>query len=250
MNKLWIMKNHRNIKRHTQVILFLIIALLATNSRGDETPLPIFIAEYKAKIKGFDVEAARFIKPLKNNRFELIFKAESLLASMEETSRFHLHEGKLIPDYYQFNQSVLGKGSERNMQFDHEENRIISTMNGKTKELSIDSRVWDPLNYQLQLQMDLSSGNDSFTYQVANKKKIKEHHFVVVGEEKLNTAIGELNTIKVELRHKTNKRKTYIWLAKNWNHLLVRFEQWEKGKKEFVISLSNAIVNNQIVKGK
>ena len=81
------------------------------------------------------------------------------------------------------------------------------------------------------------------------KDKTKLNHFNRELEETLDTELGKLRTIKVSLAHDNDQRETYIWFAIDWDYLLVRFEQFEKGKKEFVINLTDATIAGKRVKG-
>lgn len=231
--------------------LCLLLISPAVFSEIQEQSVPFFTVEYDAKIKGYSVDASRQYKALDNGDYALTFSAESMLANFQETSEFSWKDGHIEPKRYNFQQHVLGRNSERALLFDTANQRITSTNSGKIKHIELGAleKVLDGLNYQLQLQYDLQQNTDEFNYVVADKGKLRKRSFHLVKEEKIKTKLGLLDTIKVELEHPSDKRVTYIWFAKDWHHLLVRFEQYEQGKKDFEIKLSDAVINGQQISG-
>lgn len=59
--------------------------------------------------------------------------------------------------------------------------------------------------------------------------KRKQYDYEVVASEILTTAIGPLNTTKIRRVSNNNTRETVIWLATDWDFLLVELSHTEKG---------------------
>lgn len=112
--------------------------------------------------------------------------------------------------------------------------------------MDIAQRVQDKLSYQIQLQQDLLNGKKDFAYQIADGGRLKEYKFVTVGEELLDTPLGKVNTIKVKRSRENDERVTYAWLAKDWNYLLVRLQQEEKGEV-YTIYIHKATLNGKAI---
>ena len=61
------------------------------------------------------------------------------------------------------------------------------------------------------------------------RDKRKQYDYEVVASEILNTEIGPLNTTKIRRISNSNTRETVIWLATDWNFLVVQLSHTEKG---------------------
>ncbi|MBX2809693.1 MAG: DUF3108 domain-containing protein [Cellvibrionaceae bacterium] len=212
-------------------------------------PLPFFSAEYEAEISGFAVQASREFKALNDSTHELRFTATSLFASIDERSQFSWEDTRILPSDYSYERKIMGKKRTRTLQFDRDKQHIKSSENGQSQRLSITHHTLDNLSYQLQLQQDLLTAKSPLHYHIADKHRLKTYQFEVLGDEIIETALGKLTTTKVSLKHNNSQRVTYIWFAKDWHYLLARFEQFEEGKKAFVIQLRKAIVKDRAVTG-
>jgi len=89
------------------------------------------------------------------------------------------------------------------------------------------------------------------SYQVVDGDEIETYDFRVLGEERVRTKAGLIDAVKVErVRDPTKStRKTVLWLAKDWNFLLVRLHQVEKDGKEYQIMLKQGEVEGRQVTG-
>ena len=82
--------------------------------------------------------------------------------------------------------------------------------------------------------------------------EIETYDFRVLGEEVVRTKAGLIDAIKVErVRDPTQStRKTVLWFAKDWGHLLVRLHQVETDGKEYQIMLKDGTVAGKPVEGR
>jgi F420-0:gamma-glutamyl ligase-like protein len=87
---------------------------------------------------------------------------------------------------------------------------------------------------------------------VVDGDEIETYDFRVLGEEVVRTKAGLIDAIKVErVRDPTQSaRKTVLWFAKDWGHLLVRLHQVEKDGKEYQIMLKEGTVEGKPVEGR
>lgn len=227
----------------------LCILLCAPLSWGKTTELPYFSATYDALIKGVSVTATREFKPVNDTISELNFNASSWLATLSETSQFSWEGEQIKPIQFTHERNLMGSERKKTLTFDWLNNIILSTTKGKTYTIPNPEQALDRLSFQLQLQYDLVNSRDGIAYRIADKKRIKEYRFEIIGEEKLATAVGTLDTIKVKVVRENKKRVTYLWLAKNWHHLLVNLEQHNKDEKEFELQLTSATIDGKKVTG-
>jgi hypothetical protein len=70
----------------------------------------------------------------------------------------------------------------------------------------------------------------------------------VIADEVLQTPLGRLNTVKLErVRAASDDRVTAIWLARDWDLLLVRIDQVSASGLSIKLELEHAIVGEDEV---
>jgi hypothetical protein len=219
-------------------------------SEGTSAHLPFFSADYEALIQGFPASAKREHKPLTSTISELSFSATSMLASLKEISQFSWQRQQIKPIRFTHELKLLGQSRRKTLSFNWNSNQITSTSKGKTNIIENPQEALDHLSFQLQLQHDLTSNQiEDKIYRIADKKKIKEYRFKVIGEERIETKLGALNTTKVVVIRDNDDRVTYIWLARDWSNLLARLEQYEEKDKKFSIQITSAFIGGKKVSG-
>lgn len=84
----------------------------------------------------------------------------------------------------------------------------------------------DQHSVTLALISDLQAGKGpTFQYQTIVKGKVETYTFRRVGEQILETALGRLDTVKIErVRQTGNGKSTLIWFAGGKNYLPVKFQ--------------------------
>jgi hypothetical protein len=232
-------------------VLLMLLALLALPVQALE--LKPFSASYTADWKQVPISgtAGRSLKALDNGRWELDFEASMLVASLKETSTLRLENDAFLPLTYRFDRSGLGKAKQVELDFDWTEKQVLGSDRGDPVRLPLNRGLQDKSTYQLVLQHDVAAGKQSMSYQVVDGDEIETYDFRVLGEERVRTKAGLIDSIKVErVRDPTqSSRKTVLWFAKDWNYLLVRLHQVEKDGKEYQIMLKDGTVDGRPVEG-
>ncbi len=230
-------------------LLLLAALILGVQQALADLPQP-FIATYQAEYSGLNVTATRSLKAIDDHTMELRFSAKSWLASFEETSRFSWKDsGQLVPERYSYLRSGLGRDRQAELNFDWHTNTVVNNVQNKPWRMQIPDNVLDKLSYQLQLRHDLLNHKPSMNYKVADGGRLKEYEFKVLGEEVLDTRVGRLMTTKVKRVRDDNERITYLWLANDWDHLVVKIQQQEEDGQHYEINLAAAELNGTPVKG-
>jgi hypothetical protein len=228
---------------------FLIVLSLTITAFSQAAALPqTFNNVYISSALGFTVTVTHELKQLDNGTQELRFKAASWFGSIEETSisRWDEENSRVVPLHYRYKRRGVGRNRDAELTFDWDKNTVTNNVQNTTWKMGITHNVQDKLSYQLQLQQDLIDGKKKFVYQIADGGHLKDYAFEIVSEEKLTTPLGQVDTVKVKRSRDNDKRTTYVWLAKNWNYLVVSMEQEEKGKS-YNIDVSKATVNGEVI---
>jgi len=208
------------------------IILAAFSSLGNAADVPkTFDNEYKAKLYGFNITVTNRLTRTADNQYDLLFKADSMVGSITEQSKMQWSPAQqtISPLHYSYSRHGLSKDRTAELSFDWKNKSVTNNVQKTSWQMDIAQRVQDKLSYQIQMQQDLLNGKKDFTYQIADGGRLKEYKFMVVGEEMLDTPLGKVNTLKVKRSRENDERVTYAWLAKDWNYLLVRLQQEEKG---------------------
>lgn len=219
-------------------------------------PLKPFSATYKTSYDmGFNIniEADRTLKRSGNGEWVLDFRAKNWFARIQQTSTFRLdQDSQLQPLLYRRYQKVFGKSEEQKVIFHWEKQQVTNDIDNKPWQMDIPTDAQDLLSYQLKLRYDLMQHPEQteFQYPVADGGRIKFFTFRVVGQEVIKTPMGRLNTIKLEsLRHSKRDVEHLVWLAKDWDNLLVRIDPVRRKDKEEPVILIKATLAGKRVTG-
>ena len=232
----------------------LTLALTLIGLPASALALEPFSAEYTTDWQQVPVSgsAERQLDKAADGSWTLHFKASMLVAGISEESRFNYDKQHFVPLSYRFERSSLGKTKQVAHDFDWKAKLVTGNDRGTPVKLVLKSGLLDKSTYQLALQEDVAAGKKSMSYQVLDGDDIETYDFRVLGEEPVQTEVGQITAIKVErVRDPTQSaRRTELWFAKDWDYLLVRLHQKEKDGKEYQIMLKQGTVNGRAVQGK
>ncbi len=221
------------------------VGLAALLAAGASADMPTsFENEYSTRIFGIKVTVTHQLTDREEGGQQLRFEADSWVGNIEEISRFDWVDGVAQPSKYLYKRRGLGRDRDAELTFDWEKERVINDVQGKSWAMDIRTHVQDKLSYQIQLQKDLIAGRDNLVYPIADGGEMKEYRFEIVAEERLNTPMGKVDTVKVMRSRDDDDRITYAWLAPKWDYMLVRLEQQEDGDSH-TINIDKARVNGK-----
>ena len=214
-------------------------------------PIASFRAVYTStwsELIAVTAQATQELKMNNDGHYTFSFTVDHGLLQLNEISDFTWLASQIIPMEYHHNQTALGIPRNKQTFFDWKKNTASNPEANKPWSITIKPNTLDKLNYQLQLRADIKAGKPTLTYVIVDDGKLKTYTFKIIGNEKIKTPLGMIDTIKVERVRKPNDdRQTAFWLAKQWDYLLVKFKQTEKGKL-YEINLTEATVNGQTIK--
>ena len=234
------------------LILIYLAALLTplASAYADDFPKPYQVV-YTAKYNGMNVEANHALtRDAQTYRMTAVVKG--MLGGTNEKEDFHLdRQGRILTDHHLAEKSVFGVASKEELVIDKAAGKAIYTKKKKRRELAIKPGYLGPLSYQLQLRRDLknredkTAANTPLSYQVISRGKLKNYQFEILANERIDTALGEIETIKVRRVRKDAKRQTVFWMAPAWNYLVVKIQQREKDGEQYEMLLKTASIDGQ-----
>ena len=79
---------------------------------------------------------------------------------------------------------------------------------------------------------------------MSDEDEIDEYRFRVIAEEVVSTSLGSLNSVKISRDHgQGSEKKTIIWLAVDWDYLLVKMLRVSGSGAETKLTLKSASVD-------
>ncbi len=216
------------------------------------TSLTPYRATYHAELSGWSATVIRQLRPLADDQWQLTNNASVMFAGFDEQARLQQQSGKITPLHYQYSNALSSKRN-KTIEFDWQA-QSARTVKGKQPAVSlpIDGSSYDQLSFQLQLQLDLQQQGEQFSekaFTIVDTGKLKQYQVKRLGEEWLDTALGRLLTVKLEQYRPDKERRTLIWMAKDWDYLLVKLKRFEKNKSSYLLELEQATLGGSTVTG-
>lgn len=227
-------------KRYLVIVFAMLIALPSLHAQA--APLKPFLAHYKSTIRlgWFDVKvrAKRQFSQQSNGTWLLSFQAEASVAKVVETSRMRFVNGRYQPLSYRYRATGLVTDPDRSLNFNAGKKQVIDLEENKVFS-SWHEQMQDNVSYMLQASLDLIQGRKELTYPVFERTGTSNFRFAIVAEENLKTDFGTLRTIKIKQLNGSKNRDIHAWLAKDYQYVLVRLQEVNKGRMRYKIELTD-----------
>lgn len=148
---------------------------------------------------------------------------------IDERSVLRWNEGRPETIDYSFNQKAGWKNKHRSITVDAQGKRVDSQDKEKSYVLKYEAGVLDRHAVTVAVMQDLSEGKrGDLLYPVADRDELHTHLYRVIGNEKMQTAMGLMNSVKVQrIRETSNGRVTTLWLGADRQFVPLRIEQKE-----------------------
>lgn len=221
-----------NLATPCLVLFFLLCGteVVAADSKELKPYFTSYTANYRFLLP-FKGKASRELKRMEDGTWQLLHQVTSPMIQLTESSQFSVQDGQVSPSHYSYLQSTLSKKSRVEIEFDLAQQQAINSAEKEPISITLPDHSLDKLNYQLQLRNDLMQDKAIGPYAVVDKKRIKTYRFEHLGEERVTTPLGQFNAVKLRRQRKeSSSRETVIWLAKDWDYLMLKIQQNENGK--------------------
>lgn len=227
-----------------QLLTSFFMLLLATGLQAE--PLPDFYANYQVELNG--IQAGELLQTLSTDvagqrKFVSKTQAKGIFAYIkpdviEETSLWTYHQERIRPLFYRYSRDGGNKDKTLTMDFYWDKRKVHIDDREHPWDLKIKKYTLDKLVYQLQVMHDLSDGRERLTYIIADGGKLKNYEIVRLGEETIDTPLGEIKAVKLTReRDADSDRKTTLWCAPELGYLPVKLEHIEKDDSRFTAYL-------------
>ncbi len=206
-------------------------AVRPTAASVETAPLPTpYEASYKASYNGLPVTNVRTLSR-DGDRYRLVNEAKNFLGSIREQEVFRIDTTHGIdPVRYAYERSILGSKRRETAVFETDKGQVTTVYKEETERMPLREPLYAPLSYQIAMRRDLMSGREELTYPVVRRGDIKAYRYLIIGEEQLETPMGELQTLKLQRDRDSDERETFLWVAPELDYLPVKLKQVEDGE--------------------
>jgi len=156
--------------------------------------------------------------------------------TLTQTSTFRLVDGKLVP------LSFVGSDEKErpiNLTFDWARSRVTGVAKGHDVDLELPADSQDPMSLQIASLRDLAAGKIKPTVWMVDSDKLKEYELRLEGNARIDTKLGELDTVVYTSRRPDSDRFTRTWVAPALGYLPVRAERVRGKKVEFTLLIDS-----------
>ena len=232
--------------------LLTLILVLGITQVGLAANLQPYEAVYKSKLNGFNVKVKRRLL-LQDDGLTISVDVKKFWFGMHESSvLIYQNDGKLYPTTHAHKRHGTSHEHDKNLVFDWTDNTVVELLEPERNPLPVASPSYDKLSYQTQMRLDLMHDPDllHIEYCVTNGVRNRTYSFDRLSEQVLTTPLGQLNTIKFERTGDDDDRQVFVWVAPDWDYLLVRIDQTKiPGAKTEHLVLERATIAGRNVKG-
>ncbi len=225
--------------------LFIVLWLISGIAYAAEPQL--FETKYSASLYGYSLDITSSLKKISTGKYQLYNHVDSYAGELIETSQLTWDDTKKIvtPLGYKKYWSALGKSSDEQVRFDWAKRIASNTAKNTSLSINAIANIQDNLSYHLQMRQDFLAGKKSVNYTVTDGQKNSSFVFEIVKEELIDSALGKVKAVKVK-RIQSGSKETYVWLAKDYQYLLIKFEQRKDGFL-YTFNLNKAVLNGKSI---
>jgi hypothetical protein len=226
-------------------LMGLVLLTAAGAVRADPIDLKPFRATYIAEWKG--VTAASSTVELKNagadtytyssvNSARGVFRM-AFPDALSQISTFRITDGQVVPMTFQGSDE---KERPINLTFDWQKKRVTGVAKEKPVDLELPDGAQDAMSLQIASLRNLQSGNLKGTVWMIDATKLKEYELHLEGNARIETALGELDTIIYTSKRHNSESFTRTWVAPTLGYLPVKAQRVD-GKKVLITLLIQTV---------
>lgn len=144
-----------------------------------------------------------------------------------EQSEGRLDDNRVIPLRYQYRHKKPKKSRQVKLEFDWKASHVTNRAADSLWSMEIPQGTQDKFSQQLALMLALYRGEKRAAFQVADGGLLKTYHYTEVERERIKTAAGEHETIRVARNKGERPSRASFWFAPALNYLPVKVAKHE-----------------------
>jgi hypothetical protein len=152
--------------------------------------------------------------------------------TLTQRSTFRLQDGVVQPLAFR---GIDEKDREIRLDFDWSGMRITGVAKDHPVDLPLEAGTQDAMSLQIHILRSLAAGKVPPSISMIDSDKLKEYELKLEGTTRIETALGELDTMIYTSRRANTDRLTRTWVAPALGYLPVRAERIRGKKVEFTL---------------
>ena len=221
--------------RLPELALALILLAACGVASADPVDLKPFRATYTAEWKG--ITAANSTVELKligpdtytyssENTARGLFRM-AFPDALTQTSTFKIIDGRVVPLTFR---GMDEKDRPIDLTFDWQKKRVTGTAKERAVDLELPDGAQDAMSMQIASLRNLASGKLQGKMWMIDANKLKDYELAQEGSARIETELGELDTVIYVSKRANSDRFTRTWVAPALGYLPVKAES-VRGKK-------------------
>lgn len=177
---------------------------------------------------GFRIGRATYIWVSANGGYTLtsITQGTGLFSLFQPGKLVQISQGKitpfgLAPDDFWIQRGRATPDKSTAAHFNYARKTVTITKNNNAYSVPLEDNAQDILSVIFQLVVRSPFAEDMLLH-VTSGKSLKPYHAVVVGEERINTALGEVSTLHIRRPAEAGEDAIDMWLATNYSFIPVK----------------------------
>ena len=170
---------------------------------------------------------------------------------MTERSRVTISDGQqLIPLSYSMRQTGFREKSE-NIEFDWVQSVATISTTERSQRIKIKGEIFDKLSHQLKIHNHIKQNTNQISFNIIEESGIQEYRYSVLGNEDIETPLGEFPSIKIErILPEDTSRSVVFWLSAEWEGVLLKMSQVINGTITVTAEIQEGRINGEPMIGK
>jgi hypothetical protein len=215
---------------------------------ADAQPLlPTYKAVYEVRYKGRDVGSAEFSVSYDGARDVYTFRSHARIKGMlrllvpnptVEHSEFVVRDGQIRPLQFRYEDGTRGARDSFTAVFDWDAKTVLIDK-GAHFSAGLAPGTLDRGSMQVAVMRDMATGGTLGPYALADEDSIRTYTYTLIGEERTETALGELATVRYRQQREGSSRSTTLWAAPELRFLPVRIEQQRGNEAQLAFVLES-----------
>lgn len=196
------------------------------------TSLKPYSTVYNTTAHGLSIKLRRQLSIDEDRRCTLTSEGSLLVVGLSEISSFRLTRGRVEPISYVYQGTGL-INRRREVHFMPDSSIIRSLYKSEWYALPDTGHTLDRMSQQEQMRMNLLAHDEALqemTFTVADGRKVRDYTLELIGSERLQTPMGAVDTLQYERQRDNEERLSQLWVAPDWDYLVVKTLHIENGK--------------------
>jgi hypothetical protein len=228
-----------------RILVVLTLLTAAQAAPADPIDLKPFRATYIAEWKGVTAASSTVELARAGNdsyTYSSVNSARGLFRmafpdALTQISTFRIVDGRVMP--------MTFRGSDEkerpiNLTFDWQKKRVTGVAKEKDVDLELPDGAQDAMSLQIASLRNLASGDLKGSVWMIDATKLKEYELQLEGNARIDTALGELDTVIYTSKRHNSENLTRTWVAPALGYLPVRAERVD-GKKVLITLLIQTV---------